>query len=752
MKPAESPSGEGDGTARYRFDGIVVDVAAHTLVRDGQPQALEPKAFAVLLALLRRPGELLGRDDLLDQVWGHRHVTPGVLTRAIAQLRAALDDRSHNPRYIQTRHALGYSFIGTLESDGAPVAAVATTEADVVVPVADTPAAVAPEAEPVREPAPTAEVDAAAPVALAPPQQEAGASPRQSRRAWASGLTFAVLLAAIAWAWRDRAPATAPLEASIAVLPFTTLSDVRDDRYFAEGLSVEMLNALAGIPGLKVAAWRPAEAIDRGQDVRALGRLLGVASVLDASVRRDGGRLRISARLSDTATGYTVWSRNYDGDADAIFDTQTDIANAVTDALVEALPAEREALHRRLTPTRNATAFGAYLLGLGQMADRDGNERTHAAEHFRKALAVDAGFARAQAALCRMELWNFESNHNTDAFDKARLACLRAQNMDRTVGEVNLALGDLYRVQGDEKQALRYYGAIIDDPALRWQALVGRAQVHVDHGRVEEAMRDFQQALQASPGNAQVHAELGYQQYLLGRYPEAIASYRTVVALRPDDPYYWSAYAGLLLTVGDAAAAETALRRSLAIEPNEVAFSNLGTLRYDKGDYAGAAGLFRRASELNPTDFFYLGLLADALDADPRTAAQARGSYVQAATLAQRFVDAKPDDAMALAALGWFRAQLGERDSALRLGSQAQALEREPGEVALYNAQSFALLGMQEQARAALQSARTAGVPQSRIDSQPVFRRSGLAGTAADAPPAPADSPAPAGQPRGEGK
>ena len=103
----------------YRFGEVVVDTAAHTLTRDGQPQAIEPKAFAVLLVLLRHADELVPRDDLLDAVWGHRHVTPGVLTRAIAQLRAALDDHPHEPRFIQTQHALGYRFIGELK--GPPV-------------------------------------------------------------------------------------------------------------------------------------------------------------------------------------------------------------------------------------------------------------------------------------------------------------------------------------------------------------------------------------------------------------------------------------------------------------------------------------------------------------------------------------------------------------------------------------------------------------------------------------------------------
>ena len=763
MKPEDRPPGAGSAATRYRFDGIVVDVAAHTVLRDGQAVALEPKAFAVLVALLRRPGELLGRDELLDQVWGHRHVTPGVLTRAIAQLRAALGDDPQQPRYILTRHALGYCFIGVLEPEAAPAAAeyVETgAEPEPAAPAA--PAVVADAGAQDEAPAPSAPpsspgpiqdpvVIVAAPDRGAVPSADAPRLPDRSRPGWIWGLFVALLFGAVAWFWRSQDRPTAVHEASIAVLPFTTLSDDRDDRYFAEGLSVELLNALSGVHGLTVAAWRPPEAIDRSQDVRGLGQLLGVATVLDASVRRDGQRLRISARLSDTRSGYTLWSRNYDGDADTIFDTQTDIANAVVDALLDVLPEERESLQRRLAPTRDAAAFGAYLVGLKQLVNPRGEDaRGQAEAQFRKALEADAGFALAQAKLCRMETWNFESNHNPDAFESARLACLRAMNMDGSLGEVKLALGDLARAQGEAEKALKYYDALLDDPALRWQALIGRAQVHVDQGREDEAMHDFRQALLASPGNAQVHADLGYQQYRLGRYPQAIASYRTAVSLRPDDAWYWSIYGGLLLSAGDDNAAEAALRRSLALEPNEPALSNLGTLRFQKGDYAGAAELYRRASELNPGDFFYVGFIADALDADPATAAQARGLYAQAAALAQRYVDARADDAKALAVLGWYRAQLGEREAALRLGRQARALGHEPGEVAIYNALSLAVLGLHEDAARALQDARKAGIPESRIATQPVFRRTGLVAPRDPAAHPPAAPPAAAGPPRGE--
>src|SRR5690606_41241057 len=105
MDPTVPGGARGAIGERYRFDGVLVDTAAHTLSRDGVPLTVEPKAFAVLLELLRHRGELVGRDEVLDRVWGHRHGTPGVLTRAVAQRRAALRDHGRELRAVRPQHA-----------------------------------------------------------------------------------------------------------------------------------------------------------------------------------------------------------------------------------------------------------------------------------------------------------------------------------------------------------------------------------------------------------------------------------------------------------------------------------------------------------------------------------------------------------------------------------------------------------------------------------------------------------------------
>lgn len=108
------PRTDVDSDGIYRFDNILVDPAAHRLERDGLPVPVEPKAYTVLLTLLRHAGEMVSKDALLDSVWGHHHVSTSVLNRVISQLRRALGDSCAQPRYIATVHSLGYRFIGPL--------------------------------------------------------------------------------------------------------------------------------------------------------------------------------------------------------------------------------------------------------------------------------------------------------------------------------------------------------------------------------------------------------------------------------------------------------------------------------------------------------------------------------------------------------------------------------------------------------------------------------------------------------------
>ena len=722
MEPGSTPPGGGHSAERYRFQGVVVDVAAHALCRDGEVRPLEPKAFAVLVELLRHHGELVGRDQLLDAVWGHRHVTPGVLTRAVAQVRHALGDDSHAPRCIQTQHALGYRFVAPL--DEAPAAADATAPAAMPPAAAESPDARPEVALPaITEPAPEPPPRRASPPSPAEPAR-LGRRRSDRWRHWRWALASAgLVLLALVLAVRPWQPAPASAAASVAVLPFEALGGSEEDQAYAEGLAREMLGALAGVNGLRVAAWRPRKSLGDDEGPVAIGQRLGVAAVLDANLRRDQGRLRITARLSDTRTGFMLWSGSFDREPERVFDIQGEIAAEVARLLVGPLPDAGEGLRRRLAPTRDLAAFEQYLGGLRLLQAGD---RPRAIERFSRALEHDSRFALAQAGICRAELWRFEGHRDAAAFESARLACLRAGNMDGTLGSVQLALGDLYRASGDAARALEYYKRAEADPSVRARALAGQAKAHAAAGEPAKALALFDQALQASPDDAHLHAELGFQHYLAGDLPSAIDSLRRASELDPGNAHVWSTLGSLLAAAGRNPEAIVALEQSLAIEPIEAVLNNLGTLRMQAGDTEDAAGHYRQAVRLNPNNPELWGNLADALVISGRAPDEAREAYAEAARRMREFLAMKPTDAKAQALLAWYLANLGEPAQAREALARAEAIGQQQAEVALLAAQVLALSGEHEAARERLALARTAGMAEVRITTNVFLQRAGL--------------------------
>lgn len=692
----------------YRFDTIIVDATAHTLSRNGELLAVEPKAFAVLLFLLRHSGELVHHGDLLDAVWGHRHVTPGVLTRAIAQLRHVLDDDSQHPRYIQTQHGLGYRFIGELLAQ--PAATAATPRA-----TTDVSRMAASAAQPAGTGLPAGGDNVSAHTAQSP------AARAWSRRLWLPVALLAAMALA-AWLWFRPGPEqqVPPAESSIVVLPFTSLGDGTDDDYFAEGLAAELRDALRGVPGLRVAACRAGSACGkRSADAGKLGRMVGAATVLDAELRREGQRVNIDARLLDSRTGAVRWSGNYDRELAGIFALQGEIAQDVVQSLL-GVPLD-QGLQRRLTPTHNIRAYDAYLHGVQQLRRADGGE-SDAIGFFQQALAADPGFARAQAGICRAGIIRFERTHDAVAFDHAQTACRRAYEMDPRLQEVDLALGDLYRASDDNAQAIEHFRKALDAPALRPDAYVGMARAEAALGRNDVAVGYFERARRLRPGDPAIYSALGFHHYQQGRLREAIGSYRSAAILDPDDEEIWSSLGGLYMVDGDTARAADAYTRSLAIRPSYAALTNLGTLRYEERNYTEAADLYRRASAVEPNDYRVWGNLADALAASPATAAQARDPYRRAARMVQQYVDIKPSDSHAVAVLAWYRANLGQEQDARELIARAEALATEEGEVAFWSAQSLALLGDAAEARKRLARARGEGIPGRRLEASPLLR------------------------------
>lgn len=292
------------------FDDVRIDFAGRRLWRGGIEQPLEPKAFAVLALLAGAPGRVFTRDDILDAVWGHRHVTPGVLSRVMTLLRHALDEDAQHPRRLHTVHGTGYRF--------------------------DLP--VVPELPPgTQERRVRSE-------RRSPATSTSGFAPGGSRNALLAAIAVVLLAAAAFAVWRALAPPSGPaaaLRAQIAatsppilvVMPLKPIGEA-GSRDLAAGLGEELIGTLARIEGLRVIA-RESTVIAAAEstDLDRLMQRLRITHALEGSLQQTGQQLRIRLRLVEAGSGQALWSKDFDRDASEVLVLQREIAQAVATSL-----------------------------------------------------------------------------------------------------------------------------------------------------------------------------------------------------------------------------------------------------------------------------------------------------------------------------------------------------------------------------------------------------------------------------------
>ncbi|HEY6223235.1 MAG TPA: protein kinase [Gemmatimonadales bacterium] len=337
-----------------------------------------------------------------------------------------------------------------------------------------------------------------------------------------------------------RSPATAPaydLRAeSVAVLPFTNLSADPDTEYFSDGLSEEIINALARIPGLLVAA-RTSSFAFRGKavDLAAIGAALKVATVLEGSVRRSATRLRVTVQLVNVADGYQLWSERYDRDVTDVFLIQEEIAHAVAGRLQATWggPAGGVSLRR---PTENLDAYHLYLKGRYYWEQRGVGLKT-ALECFSKALALDANYALAYAGLADacILLAEYAVVAPREILPRARAAAVAALDLSPELAEAHSAAGELKLVlDWDWRAAAAELQLAIKlnprDVVARYRLAVLLSLVA---GRFDEACVHARRAVELDPLAPLPHSQLGLVLMAAQRYEEAVAAFRQAIDLAP---------------------------------------------------------------------------------------------------------------------------------------------------------------------------------------------------------------------------
>ena len=375
-------------------------------------------------------------------------------------------------------------------------------------------------------------------------------------------LSAAVLL----FAWHTWWPST-PMDKSIAVLAFENMSTDPDQEYFSDGISEELLNALAEVPGLRVIS-RSSSFSYKGKDVDipTIAKQLNVAHVLEGSVRKDENRVRITAQLIEARSDSHLWSETYDRNLEDIFEIQDEIASTIVGALTERLDLEVEA-KPRLPTTANIEAHEAYLRGRYLMVQRTKTSIEGAVREFEQAISLDPEYALAHAelAIATLFLGFYSDLTRSDAYARAAPHTERAMALDPTLAESHAATG------------LLLYG----------------------QRNSEEALTHFKQAIQINPNYAIAYNWLGITLGHLGHYEEGFAARGTGLRLDPLSISMRANYVGMLISRNRLAEAKQELEKLASVSPTTYAMMR-GVLTSRGGKWADSILGYLDASRINP--------------------------------------------------------------------------------------------------------------------------------------------------------
>ena len=360
-------------------------------------------------------------------------------------------------------------------------------------------------------------------------------------------------------------PAAIPVK-SIAVLPFENLSDDKNTAYFSDGITEEILNALAQIPNLKVAARRSAFQFKGNDlDLHKIGQALGVAHILEGSLQKAGDQVRINVQLVDVQNGLQAWSEKYDRKLDNVFAVEDEIAKAIATRLrVQLTGGAGQPLV--VDSTNNPRAHELYLRGLTLLAAR-GSGLRKASDLFQQAVKLDASYAKAWGALAITEL--LLPSYGLDSFDaslpRGESAAQRALSLDSNTASAYVAVG------------------LVNTFRCRWP----------------EADQAFRRALVLAPGDAEAVNQ--YAQFLsaIGQLEAGLREIERAQQLDPLSPIIGVIHAGALAALKRDAAAEAQIKKILAEHPDFEAAHNWGACQYiDRKMYPEAETELRSLGKL----------------------------------------------------------------------------------------------------------------------------------------------------------
>jgi len=367
---------------------------------------------------------------------------------------------------------------------------------------------------------------------------------------------------------------------SIAVLPFVDMSPGRDQEYFADGISEELLNLLSRLEGLRVAARTSSFAYKGANlDIPSIGQQLNVATVLEGSVRRAGEKVRVTAQLIKVSDGYHLWSDTYDRDVDDIFAVQDEIAQAVVEALKPTLLAKMRDAPGKRNPN-NVQAYDLYLLGRHEFHKRSAESLARAVDYFERALALDPSFALAYSGLA--DSWTL---------------------MDDYAGMLP---------QDAALKAKRYVDQVLQIAPDLAEAQASAGLYYLQTAQFEQARQHLERAVQLNPGYSMGFSWLANTYGELQMYRKQRDALESAFVLDPFHPVIRGNLAGVRYQAGQAEQARSLLREGLERDPDNTRFMRpLAKILMGSGQLVEAWQVARRAVETDERDQLNLELMAE---------------------------------------------------------------------------------------------------------------------------------------------
>lgn len=490
----------------YVFGAYRLDPARRELRFHSEKLDVAPRVFDTLLALVARRGEVVEKDELMRLVWPDTVVEENNLNQTVHLLRKVLHDGEDGARYIETVPRRGYRFVADVRTiDDGTTTGSQTQKAPI----------------PDRTPAGSSSIRAV---------------DKLIKPSIAVGFVLLTFFAGVLVVRRYSQSSDAETREirSLAVLPLANLSNDPDQEYFADGMTDELITDLAQVAELKVVS-KTSVMQYKGtrKPLPEIGRELGVDAVVEGSVLRSGGRVRITAQLIRAATDRHLWAKTYDGDLRDVLELQSQVAEAITGEVKLILTKQERA--RFHSPAHlDPEAYDLYLRGRYFANQRSEASFHTAIDFYNQSAAKDPNFALAYAGLadCHvlLALWGEGRPRLPDAESNAA----RALSLDDGLAEAHTSLAAVKVLEWNWTEAEKEFRRALalnpnDAQAHQWYGNIFLGP----QGRHEEAIAELKRAQNLDPLSPIINSDLGYAYYLAGQYNEAYRQYQKVRASDP---------------------------------------------------------------------------------------------------------------------------------------------------------------------------------------------------------------------------